>query len=389
MNRPGDGRYVLAFDGSRGLGSLFVLVAHFGFLQTGWVGVQFFFVLSGYLITSILITQQDRAPSLGAHLKVFYQRRMLRIFPSYFGYLAVCTATLLLFGKPGVLRRVWVYLVTYTYNIYLSLPGHPLERYFSHLWSLSAEEQFYLIWPFVIYFLRGRARAMAVVAVLVAVPMLRVAAHVYAGSHGVAPNALGQALYMGTVFQFDAFAAGAAIAVFRWERFTWAPRAFIIGASAALVYGLAAMWLYPEPVVQRVDAFSLVRQGLSLGFPVMMVPRAQYLWGYSLVNLLSVLLVITMTQSHWITRFLSTPVLVWMGRLSYTTYIIHLPIQAILQDHYRAPLHTLNGFLLMFPYIAIVVLLSHLSYKYYESWFLKLKDRIAAQPQRPPDRAAA
>lgn len=389
MTREAQLRYVPAFDGSRGVASLFVLVAHFGFFQSGWVAVQYFFVLSGFLITSILINEQERTTSLGRFLKVFYQRRALRVFPVYFGYLAVCATTLLLVGKPAVLRRVWVYLVTYTYNIYLTIPGHPLERYFSHLWSLSAEEQFYLIWPFVIYFLRGRARQLLIVGVLVAVPVLRVAAHVYARSHGVAPGTLGTAMYMGTAFQFDAFAAGAAIAVFRWQRFPWALRAFLVGAIAALIYGVVVMWRYPEPLVQRIDALSLVRQGISLGFPLMMLPRAQYLWGYSLVNVLSVLLVIAMTQTNGITRFLSQRPLVWLGRLSYTTYVIHLPIQAILQDHYRAPLHTLPGFLLMFPYMATVILIAHLSYKYYETWFLRWKDRLEPSTRGATTQAAA
>ena len=90
-----------------------------------------------------------------------------------------------------------------------------------------------------------------------------------------------------------------------------------------------------------------------------------------------------MTQENWISRVLSRPTLVRLGRLSYTIYVIHLPIQAILQDYYRAPLHTLTGFLLLFPDMAVVILVAHLSYTYYESWFRRLKDRVKGTPPTP------
>jgi peptidoglycan/LPS O-acetylase OafA/YrhL len=147
-------------DGLRTFAVAAVLFQHFlgfenlpGFLGTlpwGNMGVKLFFVLSGFLITGILLRSRDavdgRQVSAWFSARQFYIRRFLRIFPLYYFLIAVCLAINL---HP--IREVLVWLLTYTLNIYAAIQGKWMD-YFAHLWSLAVEEQFYLVWPWFVLF---------------------------------------------------------------------------------------------------------------------------------------------------------------------------------------------------------------------------------------------
>jgi peptidoglycan/LPS O-acetylase OafA/YrhL len=120
-------------------------------MDWGWLGVRLFFVLSGFLITGILLDARKMAET-SVHtpaflMRQFYVRRFLRIFPIYYLVLAI---TLALNLDPG--RELWGWLFSYTSNIYITVQNTWIGP-FSHFWSLAVEEQFYLIWPCVIMFL--------------------------------------------------------------------------------------------------------------------------------------------------------------------------------------------------------------------------------------------
>jgi len=152
---PGsDAPYMPQLDGLRAIAFLAVAVSHWapGFLSNmvPWgTGVQLFFVLSGFLITGILL--RSRPAELGIPLrdvlKVFYIRRFLRIFPLYYGVLALS----LLFAI-GPIYATWPWHVSYLSNFHYALHGHATIKIdpFLHLWSLSVEEQFYLLWPLLV-----------------------------------------------------------------------------------------------------------------------------------------------------------------------------------------------------------------------------------------------
>lgn len=154
MKTGPDSSYFPQLDGIRTLAVLMVIVSHwyrgtdYAWLHYGGaMGVGLFFVLSGFLITHILLNQHDAFSEGNSEirsriLKTFYIRRTLRIFPIYYLYLAL----LLLLGA-GQVREVWAWLVTYTYNIQLFLTGNWHSGFIEHLWSLAIEEQYYLIWP--------------------------------------------------------------------------------------------------------------------------------------------------------------------------------------------------------------------------------------------------
>jgi peptidoglycan/LPS O-acetylase OafA/YrhL len=173
--------HVPALDALRGLAILLVLVFHlkpslepssplqFWFyrgLQAGWCGVDLFFVLSGFLITGILWD----AKGSPAYFRTFYARRILRIFPLYYGVLALVFLAYPLYdAAPSDAyreisgRQGWLW--AYASNIQMSLTGTfdfwAGNWHFNHFWSLAVEEHFYLVWPFVV-FLLGRRQLMAV-----------------------------------------------------------------------------------------------------------------------------------------------------------------------------------------------------------------------------------
>ncbi|MFT5432916.1 MAG: peptidoglycan/LPS O-acetylase OafA/YrhL [Myxococcota bacterium] len=163
--------YMPQLDGLRAVAVLAVMVRHFVPETTAWFdlgrfGVLLFFVLSGYLITGILLGCRDRCDAEGANrssvAKRFYIRRFIRIFPIYYITLAVIWGVS---HWPVFVRAVpaveeWIaplpWLITYTFNLYWGITNVNAGQ-LSHLWSLAVEEQFYLIWPWVLLFARRRA----------------------------------------------------------------------------------------------------------------------------------------------------------------------------------------------------------------------------------------
>jgi peptidoglycan/LPS O-acetylase OafA/YrhL len=158
-----------------------VLVTHFWqpgpfpgilrYLDFGFLGVRLFFVLSGFLITRILLEGRDRAEAEGlSHFGVarrFYARRFLRIFPLY--YFIIIVAVLI---DLPLARDRWPWLVTYTPNFFVALYQQSIGR-FGHFWTLAVEEQFYLIWPWLVLAAPWRWLTAMVTAVVTSAPIFR------------------------------------------------------------------------------------------------------------------------------------------------------------------------------------------------------------------------
>jgi peptidoglycan/LPS O-acetylase OafA/YrhL len=179
-------------DGLRCFAVLAVLVWHawgpgplpwIGYMDWGGLGVQLFFVLSGFLITGILLDCRERADAGDgtrmSFVRRFYARRFLRIFPLYYGVLLV----LLIVNFPHVRERS-LWLFTYTSNIFMAEHGW-IPRV-GHFWTLAVEEQFYLVWPWLLLFL-PRRRLLPLIALVIALaPLYRLYAFHRYGLHGVA-----------------------------------------------------------------------------------------------------------------------------------------------------------------------------------------------------------
>ena len=171
-----------SLDGLRAVSILMVLLGHLsgtrnfrsvdlGIGNYAHLGVTVFFVISGFLITSLLISEQEATG--GISLKLFYLRRTLRIFPASYTYLIVLSALCAL-GLITVPRVSMICAFTYTINY---LPGHAWQV--GHLWSLSVEEQFYLLWPFAFSALGKRKGIGAAVAVMAFAIFARTGARVF------------------------------------------------------------------------------------------------------------------------------------------------------------------------------------------------------------------
>ncbi|HEY5326200.1 MAG TPA: acyltransferase, partial [Mucilaginibacter sp.] len=257
-NPPEKLDYLPGLDGIRALAAFLVIFTHWPnngiSLKFGWIGVNIFFVLSGFLITRILVHEKHR--KFKPYLSKFFRNRVLRIFPVYYLFYAVTALIILLTWRfipqlshdttliQGVntLKHDTPFYLTYSYNIKLNL-GHFFKwadyqnQFFGHLWSLAVEEQFYLIFPFIVYFLDVRSLKKLVIAIIIICPLIRLWGAIV-GVHLVTDRFwLGEFMYSNTFCQADALAAGAALALFNIKiRFPYLN--FFIVSIACLLVGL-------------------------------------------------------------------------------------------------------------------------------------------------------
>ncbi len=150
-------------------------------MRQGWIGVDLFFVLSGFLITGILLDNKN-APS---YFKSFYVRRVLRIFPLYYAYLLFLLLVIypLAYGRAGVAEQEKIDLVRdnvgwfllYASNIKQALMGASFHANTSHLWSLAIEEQFYIVWPFLVWLIPTKRLPLLCGALVVGALLVRIA----------------------------------------------------------------------------------------------------------------------------------------------------------------------------------------------------------------------
>jgi peptidoglycan/LPS O-acetylase OafA/YrhL len=364
--------YVAPLDGLRGLAVLAVMLLHFttemtpaagslaaglrGAMQFGWVGVDLFFVLSGFLITGILVDNRRSERFFGA----FYARRALRILPVYYAALIVVFHVLpRVYGQlapPSDATELSFWL--FAANV-RDMP-HDLAKVVGHFWSLAIEEQFYLLWPLVIV-LCSRARAQWIALGVLAIdPLLRVVA--------LRAGVSGSTVYHFTPFRLDGLAMGALVALtLRAPRgpglVSWvAPRACLAGLVLFVVLNLRVA--LPEPIAGQLR--------FALGFSALAL-----LFG----GLLG--LVVTAPHARVTSAVLVWPPLVLLGTYSYSIYLMHVPLMRVasaLGLSQTKPLAGAGPLLWMLAYPAIMVSLSlvaaQIVWHGYEKHFLSLKSRF-------------
>ncbi|KAF0684590.1 Aste57867_23444 [Aphanomyces stellatus] len=293
-------------DGLRGVAILLVLLEHTDLVHGGFVGVDVFFALSGYLITSILLQEVDACGTIS--LADFYGRRVRRLFPSLLVLLVVVLvvgiSVLSTSSLIPLLRSIFLASV-FGANVPL-MTGHDLvdsatATTLIHLWSLSVEEQFYLVWPFVVSFVARLTPRRACFALTV-LTLLSFGLNIGLTFH-YAPDTprFNTIAYSHTFGRFWQLSSGGLLALLELQR------DIHVSPNAALTISLVGSTL------------------LALGVATTQV---NYFPGlYALLPTTGALLLLHAGMtSPWNAQVLARPPLVYLGRISYTLYLLHYPM---------------------------------------------------------------
>jgi peptidoglycan/LPS O-acetylase OafA/YrhL len=304
--------HVAALDGIRGLAVAVVVLHHLRVpgIHGGWIGVDLFFALSGFLITQSVMGIGE-----GTGLASFWRRRGWRLGPAMSVLFAWYVAWWLLFDVEGAdahMRPTWlVTSVLQVLNVHDAGSVHgPFSDYLGHLWSLSAEVQFYAVWPLILLPLVRRHMAKAVI---LAVPVVLFVASSAERTVLAVHHMQWNRLYLGPDTRSTALWAGCIVGLLHfWGAFDRSPvlrpaaKALVLPAFAAIAFLVA----YPQ-----MD-FSL--------------DRTPYTWGLTVVGLSAGVLVAAgaCARGGLLRPLLEARFLEWLGRISYSVYLWHVPLVA-------------------------------------------------------------
>jgi len=334
--------YAPQLNGLRALAIIMVVLLHAagGHFPGGWLGVDVFFVLSGFLITSLLTGEHDGTGSISFHL--FYLRRIFRLTPALAVFVAVAFWWAVAHhAAVGSYRHYLVYVITYRANFYDAVPPGGV----GHLWSLATEDQFYLVWPVVLWgCLRLGGRTLA------------------------------------TAVSLTAAAASFGIGCLLVAHHVWVYRIYSFGPEVnaqALLIGCAVGLLYTGRLLDRFASMKHLRSctivvaallGLGIFAPNWLTAPWMFA-GPFLIYALMVAFVITgaMLQPRGITaRILSLRLVVWVGKLSYSIYLWHVWVFFVVPG---------PGVRVLAERLALTAVLSVASYYGVERFGLWIKDR--------------
>lgn len=374
--RGAEARQITTLDGMRGLAVLAVLMFHFAwtfpettpvakriheFLWSGWIGVDMFFVLSGYLITRGLVAPSTRV--VGSRLKMFWMRRVLRIFPVYYLMLIVGTIVCVAIGAWIPSWHYWLYMQNYK----LAFDPEPL-RWTAHFWSLAIEEQFYFVWPLVAVLVPRRKLVWVSLALAGLCILLRA----------------------GLTFKLGAYLPGEEAQKFVYRATFTRADGLLLGAFAATVQ---REWMHPVARVwRRLRVPLFVLTGLMiLGLYKMCGGLNDYdrrivVIGYATMALffaVSVSLCADGLVSERVRAFLSSKLLVACGKVSYGMYLFHWVLVVYLVpklEKVQPDMDTTTQMGLVSGVIVGGTLASYalawVSFRFFEEPFLKLKAKF-------------
>lgn len=324
----------------------------------GYLGVSAFFVLSGFLITAILVKTKDTL-ARGEFFVTFYGRRSLRIFPLYYAYLLVMSLIVWACVQNEVFFRSLPWALTYTYNFFMASSAWRDSELISHFWSLAVEEQFYLLWPAVIWLLPRRHIKTFLVLVMIAGPLVRGLCGYVVDNKvlGFVGHHADRTVYVLSFSHFDAFAAGGLFALYKK------------GISARRVLVLTVVVIAVGLVTARIATGHYYWRGL--GYSPFMRDSLKYVWGYSLLNILFAYLLVSIRDRRLFPKVMEARILVYLGTISYGLYVFHPSVVYWLSGGQREGLGA-GGFCVA---LALTVGISAASYRWMEKPVIQLKER--------------
>ena len=327
-------------DGLRFIAVFMVLLEHFAFfignkIHAGFFGVDLFFVISGFLITEGLLNDKVSGRTINQSLVKFYLKRFLRIFPIY--YLVLFLA--LIFSNS--FRDVAIWAFTYTINYYTTITGKDIPVIFSHLWSLSVEEQFYIFWPFIILFFPLKK-------------LLYILLFIF----------LGSVLYFSVYHDLVGLPG----------------RMYSLCMGSILAYLKTS---YPRKFSTNVRDRFLIILSLSIGLFFINAYLGLSLFSFGLVYLCS-----NNSYTGFFKKILENQRLSYWGRISYGIYLYHLPLAYLLSvkifdpwwnkiDFASFEILKYHSWIIKLPFYSMVsIFLAHVSFTFIEKPILELKKRI-------------
>jgi peptidoglycan/LPS O-acetylase OafA/YrhL len=362
-----------ALDGLRAISVAGVFFTGFHWLLPfGWAGVLVFYVLSGYLITRILLGEREIALAEDkpkSFFGRFYYRRTLRIVPLYFAYLLVLELTHHFAAMPSDWPQVRPFAFLYAINVGMIWGEVQSRAAYGHLWTLSVEEQFYVVWPLVVWVVSRSALTRIAAALFLLGPLVR-----YASVHVGGLN-LDQ-LYVSSFTHLDAFAIGALLASFGEER--WPERRVLPIAVGALVGAIVLGF-----VVLETENLAL----RTLGYPEGLKHGYAWIWGYTVLNAVSALFVWAALRGE-LPR-LGTPWLAYLGRISYGIYVVQRPLKGVYLELFEPRVAVALGSRTLTVAVGAVLCISAsiaiaaLSYRFFELPLLRYRD-ARVPPLREP-----
>ena len=329
----------------------------------GDFGVPVFFLLSAFLITELLMRENDRVGTI--HPKAFYMRRILRIWPLYFAvfYGLVLLGHFVRYAGPRE-PGSWMAFTFFAGNWYICkhgwIPSYPVNP----LWSISVEEQFYIAIPLIALY--GRRLGLKIISlVLIAVSYGAVILYARDVPHGFSSQ------WTNSFVEFQFFSAGVLLSLLLKGRVPkWHPGLRLLGLGAAI-----GCWLIAS-----------VTFGVQADTPHSTMAQAPVGWALVLAG--TVLLFLSLLGAQ--ERYLPAPI-VYLGRISYGLYLFHELVYYLIFHTWKAWLASLSEMLHVASWrgglgtalaFCLTVLMAHLSYRFYERPFLQLKRRFTFVPSR-------
>jgi peptidoglycan/LPS O-acetylase OafA/YrhL len=346
-------------DGVRGLAILLVWAGHFFnkfyLFQFGWIGVNLFFLLSGYLITGRLYDQVETAGNGYEYFRNFYGRRVLRIFPLYYACL-FCFFVILpvVYSRYGLhfsglyQEQWWYWAYLSNWNFYLH--GYPDNVILVTFWSLAVEEQFYLIWPFLFYYLARIGR----VKVICFIWLLSLALRMTSANPVLS--------YFSTLTAAEPLLLGALLCILEREGRLGVIRRLV---APALLLGVLVLVLV------------FARNGDLTNWNPMLMR-----YGYTGIDLLLAGLLYGVLAGRWRSfwrKVFAVGWICWLGRYSYGIYMFHWFILQMLVFKLQSLWLQTGGPPVMVYWVVraagtlLLLLCAFLSYRFYERPFLRLK----------------